>query len=114
MGILTDILKDIPLSAVLRERVAEQEKKMTVLEKENTILKAENTVLKAENAKLIAQLQQIHEEQTVQGDICPYCRQRKGQLLNLVPHKIFGDVGVKTGFYRCANCNKEYDKEIQP
>jgi cell division protein FtsB len=47
MGIITDILKEIPLSAVLRERLADQEIKMATLEAENAALKSENTVLKS-------------------------------------------------------------------
>src|SRR5208337_5257847 len=111
MGIITDILKDIPLSAVLRERLAEQEKKMTTLQMENDDLKTENTILKFENSNLKTQLQQIKEKQTIQGDMCPYCRQRKGQLLHIFPHSTFGELGLKVDYYKCMNCNKEYDKE---
>jgi predicted RNase H-like nuclease (RuvC/YqgF family) len=46
MGIITDILKDIPLSAVLRERLSDQETKMATLEAENATLKKENSDLK--------------------------------------------------------------------
>jgi cell shape-determining protein MreC len=47
MGIITDILKEIPLSAVLRERLQELEKKYSELETENTKLKEENRKLKS-------------------------------------------------------------------
>jgi|SRR3990167_2624437 len=46
MGIIIDILKDIPLTAVLREKLSDQEKKMSVLETENSSLKDENSNLK--------------------------------------------------------------------
>lgn len=46
MGIITDILKEVPLSAVLRERLADQETKMSALEAENLVLKKENSDLK--------------------------------------------------------------------
>ena len=36
MSIITEILKEIPLSAVLKERLTEAESKMTILEKENS------------------------------------------------------------------------------
>lgn len=35
MGFITDILKDIPLSAVIREKLIDAEKKITVFEKQN-------------------------------------------------------------------------------
>jgi uncharacterized protein with PIN domain len=77
-------------------------------------LESENKVLKSENANLRAKFQQIQEDQAIQGDICPYCRHPKGELLKLLPHEIFGEVGVKVGFYKCTNCGKEYDKEQKP
>ena len=58
MGIITDILKEIPLSAVLRERLLTQEMKMTDLEAENAALKAENAVLKTQ----LTQLRKDNEE----------------------------------------------------
>ena len=39
MGIITDILKEIPLSAVLREKIINLETQMPVLEQENFELK---------------------------------------------------------------------------
>jgi regulator of replication initiation timing len=50
MGIITDILKEIPLSAVLRERLVDKETKMAALDKENVTLKAKDTILQTENA----------------------------------------------------------------
>jgi hypothetical protein len=47
MGIITDILKDLPLSAVLREKLQELERKYVALEAENTRLKQENEELKS-------------------------------------------------------------------
>jgi hypothetical protein len=52
MGIITDILKEIPLSAVLKEKILALEDKMSVLESENLVLKTENQKLKIENLKL--------------------------------------------------------------
>ncbi len=68
MGIITDILKAIPLIPVLRERLESQKVKMTDLEAENAALKAENTVLKTElqksqkdNEELRAKIKQYEE-----------------------------------------------------
>lgn len=71
MGIITDILKEIPLSAVLKERLTEMEAKMAILENENTTFKKENAKLhlnlqnaEHENQRLTQQihdLQQTHD-----------------------------------------------------
>lgn len=63
MSVITDILKEIPLSPILRERLIDQaihfEREMTILKTENASLKekiveleSENVVLKAENKNL--------------------------------------------------------------
>jgi DNA-directed RNA polymerase subunit RPC12/RpoP len=114
MGIITDILKDIPLTAILRERLADKEAEMTTLKSENTILKSENAILKAENADLKAKLQKIESDKTVHGDSCPYCQQPKGKLLDIRPAKVLGDLGLKIRYYKCENCDREYDKEQIP
>jgi predicted Zn-ribbon and HTH transcriptional regulator len=111
MGVITDILKGIPLTAVLKERLAEQEAAMAALKTENTILKAENAVLKAKYADCQTKLQNFEREKTIQGDSCPYCQQPKGKLLDIQPHHIFGETGVKVYYYQCENCGKKYDKE---
>ncbi len=59
MGIITDILKDIPLSAVLRERITDLESKMTTMQQENTSLKDENHKLKTENIELKQQIEKL-------------------------------------------------------
>jgi DNA-directed RNA polymerase subunit RPC12/RpoP len=107
MGIITDLLKEIPLSAVLRERLVDLETKMDLLEKKLEKCESEKKVLHL-------QIEKIKKNEAIEGDVCPYCRQHKGQLLRLEPHPIFGDVGIKVGFYKCSNCSKEYEKEHQP
>jgi predicted nuclease with TOPRIM domain len=52
MGIITDILKEIPVSAVLRDKLQELEKKYEELEVENTQLKGENQKLKSKVKEL--------------------------------------------------------------
>ncbi len=47
MGIIFDILKDVPLSAALKEKIVKLESEMSVLKTENAILKSENEELKS-------------------------------------------------------------------
>jgi hypothetical protein len=104
MGVITDILKGIPLNSVLREQLSVLEKKITMLE--NKV-----AVLEPENAELKAKLQKIESAKAVHGDICPYCQQPKGKLLDIQPHHTFGDLGVKVHYYQCEDCGKKYDRE---
>ncbi len=48
MGIILDLLKEIPLSAVLRERLAETEKQIGNLESENAVLKSQVSALQSD------------------------------------------------------------------
>jgi DNA-directed RNA polymerase subunit M/transcription elongation factor TFIIS len=104
MGVITDILKEIPLSAILKERLAEKELEMATV-------KSDNAALKSENATLRDKLQKIERDKAVQGDTCPYCKQPKGKLLRILPDKTFGDLGMKVEYYKCEDCGKEYDKQ---
>lgn len=61
MGILTDIFKEIPLSAVLRERLLSQEIKMTDLEAENAALKTDLAKSQKENEELRSKIKQYKE-----------------------------------------------------
>ncbi|MFA5252096.1 MAG: hypothetical protein WC454_05885 [Phycisphaerae bacterium] len=111
MGVITDILTGIPLNAVLRERLVDKESYIATLEAENAVLKEKNAVLEMENAELKADLQNIESNKTVHGDICPYCQQPKGKLLNILPDSTFGDLGLNIHYYKCDDCGKEYNKE---
>jgi uncharacterized protein with PIN domain len=111
MGVILDFLTGLPLNAVYRERITDFERKMTTLETENRELKAKIIVLEAENTKLKAKLQKIEESKTIQGDVCPYCQQPQGKLLDIRPDKFLGMVGVKIQYYECQGCGKKYDKE---
>jgi regulator of replication initiation timing len=62
MSIITDILKEIPLSAVLKERLTQAEASMAALEQEKASLKAENSTLKQENENLRVDLKKATEE----------------------------------------------------
>lgn len=48
---------------------------------------------------------------SVPADRCPYCRFEAGELLDMKPHRIFGEAGINIGSYKCENCGKEYEKE---
>ena len=112
MGVITDILTGVPLNAVLRERLVDKEAYIAKLESENAVLKAENTVLKVKNAEFEAKLKKIENNKTVYGDVCPYCQQPKGKLLDIRPADgAFGNIGLKIRYYKCEECGKEYDKE---
>jgi len=52
MGIITDILKELPLNAVLRDKLQELEKKFDALGAENNKLKEENQKLKTKLEEL--------------------------------------------------------------
>jgi len=52
MGFITDILKDIPVNAVLRSKIKELGKKYEEIEAENTQLKDENQKLKSKVKEL--------------------------------------------------------------
>ena len=97
MGILSDILKEVPLSALLRERLAEEEKKVAELESENTVLKAELESLQAKKQNL-----------------CPYCGQFTGKLEDIKDDPVFVGFGNKVHYYKCSNaqCGKSYDRHL--
>ena len=88
MGIIADILKDIPISAVLRERLLLQEsiheKGMANLEAKVVVLEAENTNLKVQ----FSESQKVNEE--LRGKIKQYEEGTK-QLLPKGPRTKRGD-----------------------
>jgi|SRR5690348_5478159 len=59
MGLLTDILKEIPQAAVLKEKIAGIEAKYAAAETENAILKDDLREAKAEIAKLKKQVEEL-------------------------------------------------------
>ena len=64
MGML-DWLKEVPLSAVYKERLAITEKQIVSLERENATLKQELSVLKAENETLKQELSALKAENEI-------------------------------------------------
>jgi cell division protein FtsB len=70
MGIITEMLKGIPLNSVLRERIVQMESQMAILKEENAALKNQNAELKTENIKLKQQINKLsHDQPPVVGNI---------------------------------------------
>src|SRR5690349_1585929 len=69
MGFLTDVLKEIPLSAVLKEKIASIEAKHAATETENAILKDDLHEAKAEITKLKKQIEELaHKDDLDEND----------------------------------------------
>ena len=47
------------------------------------------------------------------GELCPFCKQPTLELLEIIPDKMFGDLGVNVHKFKCSSCNKEYEKKIK-
>ena len=59
MGALFDLLKEVPLSAVLKEKIAAMEAENGALSTENAILKDDNRKLQAEIIKLKDEIERL-------------------------------------------------------
>lgn len=46
------------------------------------------------------------------GGQCPYCKQPTGNLLEIKPDPVMGDLGVRRYYYECNNCHKKFDREV--
>lgn len=79
MGIITDILKGLPISAI-------QAEKITALEKELELLIAENAELK----KLATS--------------CPRCRSLNWGISDIQPDPVFGQLGGNSIHWKCPDC----------
>jgi len=58
-------------------------------------------------------LKSIEDKMSGSGELCPYCKQPTLQLLEIKPHKLFGEAGLKVGSYKCNNCKKDFKKELE-
>ena len=107
---------------VVKSRILAARDQVNALERDYTKLQVDYDKLvkvDAEQKTIIEDLKaQIAKLQAVDDpsatDLCPYCRRRKGKLVDIKPHKMLGDAGLKIEYYRCTNCNKEYDREQGP
>lgn len=119
MSRILKLLEEIPLSAVLRERVAlfddELERcraRVAALESENKKLQTQNKKLQTQNINLKNKINQKESSKKVLYDICPYCNQPEGKVVDIQPHLLLGHThGVKVFYYECNNCHKKYDRE---
>lgn len=109
MGIL-DLLKEVPLSAVLREKIVG-------LESENKFLKEENSLLKIKlqesEDKRRALEQQIEQKfikthnSNPDGYVCDYCGSLNLRRTGSRPDPTFGVLGIKRKIFVCDDCGKE-------
>jgi transposase-like protein len=47
MGAILNLMKEVPLTAIVKERLAAAEQEIVTLKRENSILKEENSILKS-------------------------------------------------------------------
>jgi hypothetical protein len=106
MSIL-DLLKEVPLSAVLKEKIA-------ALEAENKALKAENAVLKEKLAQSEEQRRALEKKiaeelshKNSNGRVCDHCASQQLRRTGSRPDPIFGKLGVKQEIFVCESCGKE-------
>ena len=98
MGWITDILKDLPLNAVLREKVLEADRQIENLQSENKRLIAENTVLKQKLAR--------------PKEPCPKGGAQEFNMTASRKHPIFGDAGVVERTHTCEQCGFTETREV--
>jgi transposase-like protein len=58
-------------------------------------------------------IKSIEDKMSSTGELCPYCKQPSLKLLEIKPHEMLGDVGLKVGYYKCDNCKKDYERELK-
>ena len=108
MGLLTEILKDVPLSAVLREKVL-------TLERENESLKDENASLKDDLRELRQRAVKKPRWDSPyywvekadggeEGPFCQHCYDKDGELRRLQG----GTPAYCRGYWKCTVCKNEY------
>jgi hypothetical protein len=100
-------------AAVLRDHIALLKSQM-----EEKDAKIKDLIFQVEHLKRLlkekdAQLQNLTRQKSP-ADACPYCREPSGILNDIrpSPNPDFAFLGVKQGYYKCSNCQKEYDKEM--
>lgn len=112
MAIL-DWLKEVPLSAVLRERLVDSESKIAVLEQEIVELKAEKAelCLQLEEAKNEIQIAKENKDAfhnlNPNSDVCEHCGSPRLKRTGSRPNDTFSALGVKDAVFTCQDCGKE-------
>jgi len=79
MGLITDIIKGLPITAVQAEKIALLEKRINELENENNSLK-----------------------KLVNG--CPRCHSLGWAIESIEPDRMFGDLGGNSIVWKCPDC----------
>lgn len=115
MGIITDILKDVPLSAVLKEKIIKLENEMSVLKTENAVLKSENEELKSKIEIFEEKNKQIFHANLLwlkndPNPYCPSCYGSEHKLIHMitvnVPDKVIDDSPIYKNIFRCSTYPK--------
>jgi hypothetical protein len=117
MGILYDVLKGLPLNAVLREKINEIEAKYAALETENAILKDDMRKLREErvsNDRLrwdAPYYWLVNDDGTEDGPFCQACYDKGAALIRLQGNT----PAYRRGYWRCAVCKTNFtDKNYNP
>lgn len=87
MGMITDIIKGLPLTAIQDEKIKQHEKRLTELEAENKELK-----------------ERLSKYESQSGEKCPMCRKPTLSLTSSKPNQIFGETGLSDYQFSCPEC----------
>lgn len=87
MGIITDIIKGLPLSAVQDEKIKQLENRLAELENENSELK-----------------ERLTKYESQPGEKCPKCLKPTLLLESSKPNEIFGNTGLSDYHFSCSAC----------
>ena len=115
LTLINQIIEEHGSSTIQAKHLAMLKDEITILQRKTTELSAQVEKLQTENQQLRAQLQQRQPTATP-GDKCPYCNRHTGKLVEIKPDPIFGRMGTKIHYYKCANpeCDKAYDRQVDP
>jgi hypothetical protein len=98
----------------IRSQIRLIEGQVTALEADYARLSGDHTELQAAHTKLQAAQQTPPAE--VPAEVCPFCRKRTAQLIQIKPSPIatLASIGAKQGYYHCSNgrCCKNFDKPL--
>lgn len=67
-----------------------------------------------ELTQLKSRLKKLEEESVGQNEECPFCKRRTFEVVDIQPHQMMAEVGVKTYFYKCSNCQRTTERDITP
>lgn len=116
MAIL-DWIKEIPLSAVYKERLADSERQIAALEQKILILEREKIELHArleesEQDRRALKEQIIQKERESHNDnpdgyVCDHCASKNIRRAGSRLDPTFGPLGIKQKLFICNECNQE-------